>query len=179
MSSYRLLGVDQDFVLYNAGLNGPQVDIGDAIAGDSGMLESYGNPGPGRWITVYASAGHAFIQVAGIVLDTSRFGALTTPTGSGPRWQPTSILPAQLNDGNAQLDRTTPTGPMRRGSISRRSLLIGLCLLVIGIAALQPATSSSTRTTRAAAARIPPTTAAPPSHTGAAAAGPGCRGRPP
>ena len=44
----------------------------------------------------------------------------------------------------------------------RRSLLTGLCLLVIGIAALQPATSSSTRRTHAAAARIPSTTAAQP-----------------
>ena len=51
---------------------------------------------------------------------------------------------------------------MRRGSIPRRSLLAGLCLLVIGIAALQPATSSRTRRTRAAAARIPSTTAARP-----------------
>ncbi len=44
----------------------------------------------------------------------------------------------------------------------RRSLLTGLCLLVIGIAALQPATSSRTRTTRAAPPRIPSTTATPP-----------------
>lgn len=51
---------------------------------------------------------------------------------------------------------------MRPGSIPRRSLLAALCLLVIAIAALQPATSSRTRTTRAAAARIPSTTAAQP-----------------
>ena len=51
---------------------------------------------------------------------------------------------------------------MRRGSIPRRSLLAGLCLLVIGHAAVQPPTSSRTRRTRAAAARIPSTTAAGP-----------------
>jgi hypothetical protein len=48
---------------------------------------------------------------------------------------------------------------LRRSSIPRPSLLAGLCLLVIAIAALQPATSSRTRSTRAAAARIPSTTA--------------------
>ena len=125
------------------------------------MLESYGDPGPGRWITVFASAGHAFIEIAGILLDTSRFGAPTVPTGSGPRWQPTSILTAQLNDGNTWTERHPPT-PLRRGSILSRSLLTGLCLLVIGIAAPQPATSSSTRTTRAAAAGVPSTTAVSP-----------------
>jgi hypothetical protein len=48
----------------------------------------------------------------------------------------------------------------RRGSIPRRSLLAGLGLLVIGIAAVQPAASSSTRRIRAEAARAPSTTAA-------------------
>jgi hypothetical protein len=46
----------------------------------------------------------------------------------------------------------------------RRSLLAALCLLVIGLAALQPTTSSRTRTTRAAAARIPSSTAAGPTR---------------
>ena len=106
MPSYDCSG-STDFVLYNAGLNGPQVDVGDGIAGDSGMLESYGNPGPGRWITVYASAGHAFIEIAGIVLDTAHWTS-TTPSGSGPRWQPASILPSQLADGNTWTERHPP-----------------------------------------------------------------------
>jgi hypothetical protein len=107
MSSYDCSG-STDFVLYNAGLNTAQVDVGNGIAGDSGMLESYGDPGPGRWITVFASGGHAFIEIAGILLDTSRFGTPTTPAGTGPRWQPTSILPAQLNDGNSWTERHPP-----------------------------------------------------------------------
>jgi hypothetical protein len=107
MSSYDCSG-STDFVLYNARLNAAQVDVGNGIAGDSGMLESYGDPGPGRWITVFASGGHAFIEIAGILLDTSRFGALTMPTGSGPRWQPASILTAQLNDGNSWTERHPP-----------------------------------------------------------------------
>jgi hypothetical protein len=45
-------------------------------------LQSYGEPGRGRWITVYARDGHTFAVVAGIRLDT---------TGShgdeGPRWR--------------------------------------------------------------------------------------------
>ncbi len=107
MSSYDCSG-STDFVLYNSGLNAAQVDVGNGIAGDSWMLESYGDPGPGRWITVFASGGHAFIEIAGILLDTSRFGTPTVPTGSGPRWQPTSILPAQLNDGNNWTERHPP-----------------------------------------------------------------------
>ena len=89
-----------DFVLSNAGLGSPQVDVGDGVAGHSGMLESYGDPGPGRWITVYASGGHAFIAIAGLVLDTAHY-ATTAPAGSGPRWQSASIISAQLRDGNS------------------------------------------------------------------------------
>ncbi len=106
MSSYDCSG-STDFVLYNAGLSSPQVDVGDGIAGDSGMLESYGDPGPGQWITVFASAGHAFIEVAGIVLDTAHY-APATPAGSGPRWQPASIIASQLQDGNTWTERHPP-----------------------------------------------------------------------
>jgi peptidoglycan hydrolase CwlO-like protein len=38
---------------------------------DSTGFESWGEPGPGRWITVYANAGHAFMVVAGWRFDTS------------------------------------------------------------------------------------------------------------
>jgi len=37
---------------------------------DSTGFESWGLPGPGRWITVYANAGHAFMMVAGWRFDT-------------------------------------------------------------------------------------------------------------
>jgi cell wall-associated NlpC family hydrolase len=48
----------------------------------SGELARYGEPGPGRWITIYANAGHVFMYVAGLRFDTSgRDG----PFGS--RWQ--------------------------------------------------------------------------------------------
>jgi cell wall-associated NlpC family hydrolase len=45
----------------------------------SGPFMSWGDPGPGQWITVYANAGHAFMVVAGWRFDT---GAL----GAGTRW---------------------------------------------------------------------------------------------
>jgi 3D (Asp-Asp-Asp) domain-containing protein len=65
-------------------------------AEDSTQLESYGQPGPGAWITVYANSGHVFIAVAGIVMNTAWYAAVqpTTPS-SGPRWQPASTIAAQ------------------------------------------------------------------------------------
>jgi septal ring factor EnvC (AmiA/AmiB activator) len=36
----------------------------------SGDFESYGDPGPGRWVTIYANAGHVWMQVAGWRFDT-------------------------------------------------------------------------------------------------------------
>ena len=108
MSSYDCSG-STDFVLYNAGLNAAQVDVGNGIAGDSGMLESYGDPGPGRWITVFASGGHAFIEIAGILLDTSRFGAPTMPSGQRAALA-AHIDPHGPAQRRKQLDRTTPPG---------------------------------------------------------------------
>ncbi len=37
----------------------------------SGELASWGDPGPGRWITIYANAGHTFMDVDGIWFDTA------------------------------------------------------------------------------------------------------------
>jgi cell wall-associated NlpC family hydrolase len=36
----------------------------------SGTLESFGRPGPGRWVTIFASADHVFMYVAGLRWDT-------------------------------------------------------------------------------------------------------------
>jgi hypothetical protein len=52
---------------------------------DSAEFFAWGRPGRGRWVTVYTSAGHAFVEIAGIRLDTSTAG---DPGGlSGPRWR--------------------------------------------------------------------------------------------
>ena len=37
----------------------------------SGELARWGEPGPGRWITIYANAGHTFMKVDGIWFDTA------------------------------------------------------------------------------------------------------------
>ena len=37
----------------------------------SGELAGWGEPGPGRWITIYASAGHTFMEVDGVWFDTA------------------------------------------------------------------------------------------------------------
>jgi cell wall-associated NlpC family hydrolase len=48
----------------------------------SGELESWGMPGPGRYITVYANAGHTYMYVDGILYDTAgRSGVYAS------RWQ--------------------------------------------------------------------------------------------
>jgi cell wall-associated NlpC family hydrolase len=53
---------------------------------DSTALMSWGIAGNGAWITVYADTAHAFLEIAGIRLDTSAAG---DPGGlSGPRWRP-------------------------------------------------------------------------------------------
>jgi cell wall-associated NlpC family hydrolase len=46
----------------------------------SGGFMRWRKPGRGKWITVYAHGGHAFIVVAGLRFDTSGTG------GKGPRW---------------------------------------------------------------------------------------------
>ncbi len=61
------------FALYGAGLlDTPLV---------SGALESYGEPGPGKWITIYASPTHTYAVIAGLRWDT-----VGNAAGEGPRW---------------------------------------------------------------------------------------------
>ena len=50
---------------------------------DSTGFESWGEPGPGKWITVYANAGHAFMVVAGWRFDTVALAE------GGTRWSQT------------------------------------------------------------------------------------------
>jgi peptidoglycan hydrolase CwlO-like protein len=50
---------------------------------DSTGFESWGAPGPGKWITVYANAGHAFMVVAGWRFDTVALAE------GGTRWSQT------------------------------------------------------------------------------------------
>lgn len=47
----------------------------------SGTYMKWGEPGRGKWVTIYANGGHMFMEVAGVRFDTS--GAKR----SGSRWQ--------------------------------------------------------------------------------------------
>jgi hypothetical protein len=60
------------YVLAAAGLlSSPEV---------SGDFESYGDPGPGQWVTIYANAGHVWISIAGWRFDTVALAE------AGTRW---------------------------------------------------------------------------------------------
>jgi hypothetical protein len=80
------------YVLWGGGLGqsllGGGVDV-------SGELESVGDPGPGRWVTIYANAGHAYIELAGIYFDTAAgLGNPPNPPSTGPRWSAVGTGPA-------------------------------------------------------------------------------------
>jgi hypothetical protein len=49
----------------------------------------FGEPGPGRWITIYANSGHVYVIVAGLRFDTSGYDSPGAPNAgeSGPRWR--------------------------------------------------------------------------------------------
>jgi hypothetical protein len=53
----------------------------------SGTLESFGRPGPGRWVTIYASADHVFMYVAGLRWDTHN-AAGPDDGSAGIGWHP-------------------------------------------------------------------------------------------
>ena len=61
------------YALHGAGL------LDQALA--SGDFESWGDAGPGQWVTIYAKASHAYMVVAGIRFDTSG------RTKNSTRWQ--------------------------------------------------------------------------------------------
>ncbi len=69
------------YALHGAGLLGiPMV---------SGSLAHWGEAGPGRWITIYANAGHVYAVIAGLRWDT-----VGDTSGTGPRWHTDSVSPA-------------------------------------------------------------------------------------
>ena len=55
----------------------------------SGSFETFGEAGPGRWITIYANASHAYMVIAGLRFDTAG-----DTSGTGPRWHPTTTAAA-------------------------------------------------------------------------------------
>jgi hypothetical protein len=70
-----------EHLLYGGGLLPVSYDAA------SGTLESFGLPGVGRWVTLYANADHVFMYVAGLRWDThNAAGAGDGSTGIG--WHP-------------------------------------------------------------------------------------------
>jgi hypothetical protein len=64
---------------------------------DSGSFMKWGEKGKGDWITVYTNPGHAYVEIAGLRLDTSvgtgtyalrSKGIAATAFERGPRWRP-------------------------------------------------------------------------------------------
>jgi hypothetical protein len=61
---------------------------------DSSSFMIWGRRGKGQWITVYTNPGHAYAMIAGLRLDTSRYGVVASrhvaasTLQSGPRWRP-------------------------------------------------------------------------------------------
>lgn len=53
---------------------------------DSSQFMSWGRAGQGRWMTILTNPGHAYLDVAGLRLDTS--AADDPKAQQGPRWRP-------------------------------------------------------------------------------------------
>jgi len=85
-----------NYVLYRAGVR-PIKEIlsRNPLAQD---YVSWGAPGPGRWVTIYATDNptpHVFIVIAGLRLDTSHDGTDVGPNRyeDGPRWRVLDHIP--------------------------------------------------------------------------------------
>ncbi len=54
----------------------------------SGQLENWGAAGPGKWVTVFANAGHTFMYVAGLRFDTVALAETGTRWSNRPADEP-------------------------------------------------------------------------------------------
>jgi hypothetical protein len=85
-----------NYVLYRAGIRPIE-----EIVEDNPLAQDYlrwGDPGPGRWVTVFATVRptpHVFIVIAGLRLDTSHRGTDIGPNRQqdGPRWRLLDHIP--------------------------------------------------------------------------------------
>jgi len=77
------------YVLHAGGVFGEYAE-------DSTELESYGQPGPGKYISIYANTAHAFMYVAGLRFDTVEAPEFDSGPNSGkpgPRWRVSASVP--------------------------------------------------------------------------------------
>ncbi len=85
-----------NYVLYRAGVRQlAEIVRENPLAQD---YVSWGAPGPGRWVTIYATdtpTPHVFIVIAGLRLDTSHNGTDVGPNRNenGPRWRILDHIP--------------------------------------------------------------------------------------
>ncbi len=85
-----------NYVLYRSGVR----PIGEIVR-ENPLAQDYvhwGAPGPGRWVTIYATdapTAHVFIVIAGLRLDTSHNGTDVGPNRDedGPRWRTLDHVP--------------------------------------------------------------------------------------
>ncbi len=85
-ASFRSSGYDcsgaVSYALHGAGLLTRPLDSSDFM--------KWGSPGVGKWITIYANPGHAFVMIAGLRFDTGFRDRIAksrgAAPGSGPRW---------------------------------------------------------------------------------------------
>jgi len=85
-----------NYVLYRSGVRPIE-----EIVKDNPLAQDYvnwGDPGPGRWVTIYATdtpQPHVFIVIAGLRLDTSHNGTDVGPNKDedGPRWRILNHIP--------------------------------------------------------------------------------------
>jgi hypothetical protein len=94
-SSLNTLGPAYDcssavsYVLHAGGVFGEYAE-------DSSELESYGDPGPGSYVSIYANAAHAFMYVGGLRFDTVEDPAYDSGPNSGkpgPKWRVSASIP--------------------------------------------------------------------------------------
>ncbi len=85
-----------NYVLYRSGVRPI-----DEIVRENPLAQDYvdwGEPGPGRWVTIYATTAptdHVFVVIAGLRLDTSHHGTDIGPNRDqeGPRWRILDHIP--------------------------------------------------------------------------------------
>jgi hypothetical protein len=85
-----------NYVLYRSGVRSIE-----EIVKDNPLAQDYvhwGLPGPGRWVTIYATTSpsdHTFMTIAGLRLDTSHNGTDAGPNAAqdGPRWRLLDHIP--------------------------------------------------------------------------------------
>jgi peptidoglycan hydrolase-like protein with peptidoglycan-binding domain len=71
-----------------------------SVSEDSTQLESFGSRGAGRWVTIWANAGHTYMEIAGLFFDT----AAQSSNSLNDRWSKQNI------ENNSAFVERHPTG---------------------------------------------------------------------